>query len=131
MHKVEASGFSFTDTAVAKPTPDLRGFISANRPQTQQTRAPSLNDCLNKAPTSSAPAPASNATGGGSNSSSSNASAEPEVKIEEIVVPKWTKGPPSTPQEIDEYKQFMVAKYEAEQKINAEILRQRKLKEGK
>jgi len=49
----------------------------------------------------------------------------------EIVIPKWTKGPPTTNEEIEEYKKFMVAKYEAEAKQNAEILRQRKLKEGK
>jgi hypothetical protein len=42
-------------------------------------------------------------------------------------IPKWTKGPPCSNEEIDEYKAFMVAKYEAEQKINAEILRRKKL----
>jgi len=46
-------------------------------------------------------------------------------------MPKWTKGPPSTPEEVEEYKQFMIAKYEAEQLQNAEILRQMKLKAGK
>lgn len=49
----------------------------------------------------------------------------------EIVIPKWTKGPPTTNEEIEEYKKFMVAKYEAEARQNAEILRQKKLKEGK
>jgi len=49
----------------------------------------------------------------------------------DIVIPKWTKGPPSTDEEITEYKKFMIAKYEAEAKYNAEVLRRKKLKDGK
>jgi len=48
----------------------------------------------------------------------------------DVEIPKWTKGLPSTPDEITEYKQFMIAKYDAEQRYNAELLRRRKVKEG-
>jgi hypothetical protein len=48
------------------------------------------------------------------------------VSTDELMkrVPKWTKGPPCSSEEIDEYK---AAKYEAEQKVNAEFLRRKKL----
>jgi len=40
-----------------------------------------------------------------------------------VSIPIWTKGPPATPEEVAEYKAFMKAKYEAEQKENARLLR--------
>jgi hypothetical protein len=49
----------------------------------------------------------------------------------DIEIPKWTKGPPATPEEVDEYKKFMIAKYEAEQKRDAEILRRMKAKQAR
>ena len=45
------------------------------------------------------------------------------------MLPKWSKGPPSTKEEIEEYKKFMKARYEAEAAYNAELLRKKKEEE--
>ncbi|KAL6045939.1 hypothetical protein QOT17_022499 [Balamuthia mandrillaris] len=71
-------------------------------------------------PKTAAPVAASTAAAGSSSGG--------HYVAKKIEIPKWTKGPPSTPEEIAEYKAFMIAKYEAEQLLNAEILKERRSK---
>lgn len=122
------TGFSISDST-PKPAPDLSGYI-INRPTTTtststtpttpgspQAVSPTPAAALAPPPAAAAPKPS------GDPDSLENVSTDDLMKR----VPKWTKGPPCSSEEIDEYKAFMVAKYEAEQKVNAEILRRKKL----
>lgn len=122
------TGFSISDST-PKPAPDLSGYI-IKRPTTTTTTtttttpAPQAVSPTPVVPAALAPSPAAAAPKpSGDPDSLENVSTDDLMKR----VPKWTKGPPCSSEEIDEYKAFMVAKYEAEQKVNAEILRRKKL----
>lgn len=127
-------GYSVTDSLPPKPAPDLSGYIvqrPAGRSMSSATppSAVSPGPAANPAPTPvPAPAPAA------ATAPAASSGGDPWANIEaadlddlQKKMPKWTKGPPCTSEEIDEYKAFMVTKYEAEQKLNAEILRRKKL----
>jgi hypothetical protein len=119
-------GYTISDSA-PKPPPDLSGYVApkpaalspavTRPPAATTTPIPSaLAPTQTPSPT---PAPYANDPW----SDIENADIDDLMKN----MPKWTKGPPGSSEEIDEYKKFMVVKYEAEQKLNAEILRRKKL----
>jgi len=131
--KTPAKSFSYGDENAykslhPKPAPDL----SAYRPKKSTMTEPMMRQSITGPISDSAVVSIETLRSSNPeiNSSGEAPGSEEELDInmkpEDVVIPKWTKGPPTTSDEIEEYKNFMVMKYEAEQKQNALILARRK-----